>query len=479
MTDAFLRAAEIGAQASVLTLAVLVLRLIFKKTPENLRCLMWGLVALRLLLPFSVRSPVSLQPDTSPLRETAEYAVSSLRESLSASPAGVPEYTTQSFPLDSARLQTPGRQSVFAGWDIDLLIGAAWLSGTSAALIYAAVSSLLLRRRVRVSVPLENNVFLCDGITSPFLFGFFCPKIYLPGGLPPEKREYVIAHEKAHIKRADHIIKPLAFLLISVYWFNPLLWIAFILFNRDLELACDERVIRGSDPAGRAAYAETLLFCGEMNRAAVRSPLAFGEVGVKTRVKRALSFKKPGAPLIVAAALTVIVAGVCLLTVPATGDPVGVELLAENGKGELSYYKILSDGTLRQKPDAPGGGYGGLRAGADCFSYGEENGIPRAQVQNLALRHADGAPAPVTEDREVIFYAVAAAARHEILKMEIFETPADDGRTFVAVEYRTEGGFSSEVFSFYPADKALVELCRAKDLRVLDVHPAGKTVNAP
>lgn len=173
----------------------------------------------------------------------------------------------------------------------------------------------------------------------------------------------------------------------------------------------------------------------------------------------------------VAAALAGAVAAVCLLTVPKTGKPAGVELLAENAKGELAYYKILTDGTLRQKPDAPGGGYGGVSADADCFAYREENGGTEAYVVKTELLFSDGSPAPVTEERKAVFLAVAAASDRAIRRMEIFDVPAY--RTFVSVEYDADGGTSTTVFRFDPENGSLKELCSGSDLRVLDVYVPG------
>lgn len=470
MIEIFYKMAEISLQASMIVLAVLALRLIFRKAPKRLRCALWGLVALRLLLPFSVQSPVSLQPDTAPMRENMEYLLSSIEESLPDTPAGEEEYTTHAVPEITQTEPTRSAPSFFARVEIPRLLASVWIVGMAGLLGYAALSFLLLRRRVAASLPLGGNAFETDAITSPFLLGVLRPHVYLPCGLTDGQRIHVLAHERAHIRRGDHILKPLAFLLASVYWFDPLLWLAYFLFNRDLELACDERVIRDYSNAERAAYAETLLLCGQGKHGAALSPLAFGEVSVKTRVKQALSYKKPALWIILAAVLAAAVAAVCLLTEPKTGAPTGVEVLAENEKNELYYYKILSDGTLRQKPDAPGGGYGGLSADADCFECYDENGKTTVGVIKTELHHPDGEPAPLTEDRETVFYAVAAAAKHEIRKMEIFEMPGNDGQTFVAVEYKTSGGFSSEVFRYAPASKSLEELCTADSIHILDVY---------
>ena len=470
MTDVLYKIAEIGLHASVLTLAVLALRLMFRKTPKRVSCALWGLVALRLLLPVSIQSPVSLQPDTAPLMENAAYYFSAAEETTPDTAAGEGEYTTIGVPHMEPQPEQKAKPSFFARVELPRLLTGVWLTGIVVLLLYAAFSFLLLRRRVAASLPLGGNVYETDAVSSPFLLGIFRPKIYLPCSLTDEQKAHVLAHERAHLKRGDHILKPLAFLLVSVYWFHPLLWVAYVLFNRDLELACDERVIRNYEPTRRAAYAETLLTCGSRKRDAALSPLAFGEVSVKTRVKQALSYKKPALWIVIAAALAGVVAAVCLLTVPQTGKPTGVELLAEDEAGNLNYFKILSDGTLRQKPDAPGGGYGGFAADADCFAYREENGKPTIDVVKTELHHPDGAPAPVTEDRETVFYAVAAAAKGEIRKIEIFEMPGADGSIFVAVEYKTKGGFASAVFRYDPVNKALEELCTAENIRVLDVY---------
>lgn len=364
MTDLLYRIFEISIQASVLTLAVLVLRILFKKAPKSWRCALWGLVALRLLLPFSLQSPVSLQPDTAPMRSSMEAYFSAAEEAIPNTPNGEIEYASPAIPntpkgeaeqiaptlpaLSQTEQHTSAAPSFFARIELPQILMFVWLSGIALLLIYAGISYLLLRRKTAAALRLKDNVFLIDEIPSPFVLGVLRPRICLPDALPEAQREHVIAHEQAHIRRGDHVLKPLAFLLASVYWFNPVLWLGYVLFSRDLELACDERVIRGYGPAQRAAYAETLLTCGRAKRSAALSPLAFGEVGVKTRVKQALSYKKPALWILVAAVLAAVVAAVCFLTEPKTGEPAQISFSKETVPlfSSFSPEKISDDYTV-------------------------------------------------------------------------------------------------------------------------------------
>ncbi|MBQ1603374.1 MAG: M56 family metallopeptidase, partial [Oscillospiraceae bacterium] len=291
MEALFLKLLRMSLSASVLVLAVLVLRLVLRRAPKWTHVLLWALVALRLLCPFTVESSLSLQPQrTDELAQSiAGYAEFDARSAVGQDGA-VPEA-----PLDSNALHTvtvpeydrPQSQSaVPTAWTT--YFSHAWLFGVGAMLLYALVSYVRLRRRVAASLPLEGSVFVCDGIDSPFILGVFRPRVYVPSGLAEPQLSHVLSHERAHLARRDHWWKPLGFLLLSVYWFNPVLWLAYVLLCRDIELACDERVYRDMALPARADYSQTLLDCSRPRSLVAACPLAFGEVGTKDRVRAAL-----------------------------------------------------------------------------------------------------------------------------------------------------------------------------------------------
>ena len=335
MEALFLKLLRMSLSASVLVLAVLVLRLVLRRAPKWTHVLLWALVALRLLCPFTVESSLSLQPQrTDELAQSiAGYAEFDARSAVGQDGA-VPEA-----PLDSNALHTvtvpaydrPQSQSaVPTAWTT--YFSRAWLFGVGAMLLYALVSYVRLRRRVAASLPLEGNVFVCDGIDSPFILGIIRPRIYVPSALDGAQLPHVLAHERAHLKRRDHWWKPLGFLLLSIHWFNPVLWLAYVLLCRDIELACDERVYRDMALPARADYSQTLLDQSRSRHALSACPLAFGEAGVKDRVRAALSYKKPAFWVVVLALIACAVAAVCFLTNPeglkiefTRGDILGAE----------------------------------------------------------------------------------------------------------------------------------------------------------
>lgn len=274
----------LGTAASWLILAVLFLRFFFQHAPRWIVCLLWALVAFRLLCPLPLTCSLSLLPAAAPVQEIFFAAPSKPRLSL---------------PLAS-------------------LI---WSAGVLALLGSACVRYFRIRRKTAASLPLRDNLHLCDNAAMPFILGMIEPQIYLPSDLPKEHLNYVLAHEQAHIRRRDHWWKPLGFLLLSIYWFQPLCWLAYALFCRDLELACDEKVIRTFDLAKRKEYSRALLFYSMPQKTAVTSPLAFGELGVTQRIQAVLSYEKSPLPLVFSALAISFVTALCFLTTPA-GNPV-------------------------------------------------------------------------------------------------------------------------------------------------------------
>ena len=311
MAAVFLKLLNLSISASWLVLAVLVLRLVSKRSPKWMNVLLWGMVALRLMLPFSIESALSLIPsaetlspevvrfDPAPtITSGVEFIDNAVNPSLSESFAAAPLASVNPLYV----------WTYLAGW--------VWLIGLGAMLLYALVSYLRLRRRVSVSLCVRENIYLCDAISSPFILGVVKPRIYLPSGLDEVERQNVLSHERAHLTRRDHWWKPLGFALLAVYWFNPLLWLAYALLCRDIELACDERVIRTMDESAVKTYSTVLLACSMPRKAVITCPLAFGEVGVKERVRNALRYKKPAFWVVAASVAVCVVVAVCFLTNP-------------------------------------------------------------------------------------------------------------------------------------------------------------------
>lgn len=309
MAEIFQKALNMSIAAGWLILAVIALRLLLRRAPKRFRLLLWAVVGLRLALPWSIESALSLIPSAQTLPEgimlerapVLDTGISSLNGAINPgfTAAFTPELGASANPLQ-----------------VLLPIAAAlWMLGAAAMLLWALVSWLRLRKRVREAVRLEENVYECE-IASPFVLGLFRPRIYLPFSLENGERELVLAHERAHITAGDHIIKPLGWLLLAAHWYNPLVWLAYALFCRDIELACDERVVHSLSLSDRADYSQALLDLSRPRGGVRACPLAFGESSVKGRVKSVLSYKKPAFWLVLLAVVVCVGAAVCFLTDP-------------------------------------------------------------------------------------------------------------------------------------------------------------------
>lgn len=325
MTDLFIKLLDMSLSASWIVLAVIAARLVLKKAPRWMICGLWVLVALRLLCPFSLESALSLIPDW----DFSKQVVSSTEEANDGELLALYSHSTEIVPEgETGRMEGYGIISSSDGETLvikDLgkpnappdwyhIFSILWLAGMVLMVVYAVFSYLRIRRKVRIAIELGNGVYICDYIDTPFILGILKPKIYLSSAMDPSDAAYVLAHERAHLKRKDHWWKPLGFVLLCIHWFNPLLWIAYILLCRDIELACDERVIKSMGKPEKKAYSEALLKCSVPRHMIVACPLAFGEVGVKQRVKSVLHYKKPGFWGLVVGFLVILVIGVCFLT---------------------------------------------------------------------------------------------------------------------------------------------------------------------
>lgn len=310
MERLFLTLLNRSIAAGWLILAVAAARALLGRAPKSARCALWALAGVRLALPVSLKSALSLIPSAETVPENA---------ALSPAPAvqsGFDAVNRAVNPVLSRSLAAAPADSVNPAQVLLYLASRVWLAGLAAMLLYALVSYVRLRLRVRTAVRLRDNLWQSEFVASPFLFGVFRPRIYLPYGLRGADVDLVAAHENAHLRRGDHLWKPLGFLLLSVYWFQPLAWLAYVLFCRDVEAACDERVARGLDEAGRRAYSAALLACAAPRRSFSACPLAFGEGGVKRRIRDVLRYKKPALWAAAAALLVCAVLAVCFLTNP-------------------------------------------------------------------------------------------------------------------------------------------------------------------
>ena len=416
MAAVFLKLLNLSISASWLVLAVLVLRLVSKRSPKWMNVLLWGMVALRLMLPFSIESALSLIPsaetlspevvrfDPAPtITSGVEFIDNAVNPSLSESFAAAPLASVNPLYV----------WTYLAGW--------VWLIGLGAMLLYALVSYLRLRRRVSVSLCVRENIYLCDAISSPFILGVVKPHIYLPSGLDEVQRQNVLSHEQAHLARRDHWWKPLGFALLAVYWFNPVLWLAYALLCRDIELACDERVIRTMDESAVKTYSTVLLACSMPRKAVITSPLAFGEVGVKERVKNALHYKKPAFWVVAASVTVCIVVAVCFLTNPPTDtDAAG---LVGFHREQVTYADVT--GASGAQP-------------SNVQLTAEETDAVYALLDALQYKRL-GAASAMEDCYARLYFISAAGERCEIMlsEREMLVNPITDGKTARLYELRS------------------------------------------
>jgi beta-lactamase regulating signal transducer with metallopeptidase domain len=308
MSAVFLKILNMSITASWLILAVVLARALLKKAPKWIVCLLWALVAIRLVCPFTIESAFSLISS----RETIPADLV-----LSPFPAAHSGIATVTNTVDPIVADSVMPAPVVSGNPLQValpIVAVIWVAGVVALLLYASVSYLRLKRTVSAAIPLGDHIKICDEIHAPFILGVFKPMIYVPSSLTGKTLDCVIRHERAHIRRRDHWWKPLGFLLLAIYWFNPLCWVAYILLCRDIEMACDEKVIREMDKESMVRYSQALLDCSLPQKRITACPLAFGEMGIKERVKGVLNYKKPTFWIIAVAVVACVIIAVCLLT---------------------------------------------------------------------------------------------------------------------------------------------------------------------
>ena len=416
MSVIFLKLLNLSISASWLVLVVLVLRLVLKRAPKWVDVLLWGMVALRLMLPFSIESALSLIPSAETLSpEVVQFdPAPTITSGVELIDNAVNPSLSESFaaaPLASVNLLYVW--TYLAGW--------VWLIGLAAMLLYALVSYLRLRRRVSASIPLRENIYVCDEVASPFILGILRPRIYLPSALDEAQRGSVLSHERAHLARRDHWWKPLGFALLAVYWFNPLLWLAYTLLCRDIELACDERVLCGMDAGQVKDYSSALLACSVPRRMLAACPLAFGEVGVGARVKNALRYKKPAFWVVAASVAVCVVVAVCFLTNPRTDT---------DAAGLVGFHR--EQVTYADVTDASGAQPSNVQLTA------EETNAVYALLDALQYKRL-GAASAMQDCYARLYFISAAGERCEIMlsEREMLVNPITDGKTARLYELRS------------------------------------------
>lgn len=333
MPGLFLKLLNMSVSAGWLILAVVLVRAVFRKAPKWFNCLLWALVAVRLICPFSIESRLSLVPEAEIVNTAMDTGRPYIRSGITTVDNTVNTYLGEHYNED---VTAPVKESVKPVAAPIQMITIVWMIGAFGFLLYAFTTYLHLRRRVSESVRFQENIFLCDRIQTPFILGIVKPRIFLPFNMDELQMENVIAHEQAHISRKDYLWKPLGYILLAVYWFQPLCILAYILLCRDIEMACDEKVIRNMDAEAKKEYSRALLSCSVSGKMISACPLAFGEVGVKERIKCILNYKRPTLWILIVSALICVVAAICFLTNPESNVyKVGIRIPAHS---EVGFY---------------------------------------------------------------------------------------------------------------------------------------------
>ena len=312
MSELFLELLNLSIMTGWLILAVLVVRVCLKRAPKYIRCILWGLVGLRLVFPFPIESIFSLLPSSKVIDTEIVY------DRTPAIHSGIPvvDNVTNNLMMDSF---APDMQNSVNPLQVVTFIASnVWMLGVVVMLIYCIISYFLVQRKVFDAVKREGNVYQCERVATPFVLGLVRPKIYIPYQIDDEAIEYVVAHERAHIKRGDQITKLVGFLVLSVYWFQPLIWVAYILLCKDIELACDEKVLKSIGETEKKSYSRVLLQYSVSPKMIAACPLAFGEVAVRQRIKNILNYKKPAFWIIIVSMVACVVVAVCFMTSPKT-----------------------------------------------------------------------------------------------------------------------------------------------------------------
>jgi len=440
MTELFYTILNMSISASVLVLVVLLLRLLFRKAPKWVAVLLWGLVAVRLLCPFALETPFSLMPKTEWITEDTSYNNENTNfdsvapEHITPDPNFADNVNVHYYPLEPHIEIHRGVNPVF-------VLNCVWLAGIAVMLVYMFVSYICVYRRIRGAKQFKDNIYTSEAVSSPFVLGLIRPRIYLPEKMDAVSMSYVIAHEEAHLRRLDHLWKPIGFLLLAVHWFNPLIWIGYILLCRDIEMACDERVVRTMNDEERFDYSEALLACSVSRKMITACPLAFGEVGAKERIMSVLNYKKPAFWIIVAALIACAAAAVFFLTNPIDqGDPIDEE---------NSYFMMIEEeGIAEIRVSTPINSGGCIHADNSLFKSGE-----KVWLENL--NHIDDLRgveiAAISESGETVYSVTfpESATNMEIeqllLQTEWFIPPESISMKYTTVKEGSENIIASNI----------------------------------
>ena len=341
MGAVFLKVLNMSITAGWFILAVLCIRLLFRKIPKWMNCLLWGVVAIRLICPFSIESPFSILSSTEPIKSSAVVEgevrndIPSIDSRLTIVQNTINPMLTETFAYNESDSVAPLQVVTFAA-------GLVWCCGMVLLIICAMGSVVKLHKLVNEAVCVRENIYICDAVKSPFILGIFRPRIYFSSALREREMDYILAHESAHLKRKDHWWKALGYLLLCIHWFNPLCWVAYSLLCKDIELACDEKAAKNMTFHEKKEYAKVLLSCAGQRSLVMVCPLAYGEVGVKERVKSVLNYKKPTVWIMMATAAVFVILAVCFLTNPTKGD---VELQNPIDENKDVYESVNSPST--------------------------------------------------------------------------------------------------------------------------------------
>ena len=341
MGAVFLKVLNMSITAGWFILAVLCIRLLFRKIPKWMNCLLWGVVAIRLICPFSIESPFSILSSTEPIKSSAVVEgevrndIPSIDSRLTIVQNTINPMLTETFAYNESDSVAPLQVVTFAA-------SLVWCCGMVLLIICAMGSVVKLHKLVNEAVCVRENIYICDAVKSPFILGIFRPRIYFSSALREREMDYILAHESAHLKRKDHWWKALGYLLLCIHWFNPLCWVAYSLLCKDIELACDEKAAKNMTFHEKKEYAKVLLSCAGQRSLIMVCPLAYGEVGVKERVKSVLNYKKPTLWIMIATAAVLVILAVCFLTNPTKGD---VELQNPIDENKDVYESVNSPST--------------------------------------------------------------------------------------------------------------------------------------
>ncbi len=353
MVSLFISILNSGITASYVVIAVILVRFFFKKMPKRILPVLWLLVAIRLIFPFSIESALSLIPENEPISITENDVIFDDNEVF------IPPQYPNSVPQEEIVITLPTEVVIETNHAPDILAvsSAIWITVCIGIFLYGIASFIFLKIKLKEATLFKDNVFQSECVSSPFILGFIKPRIFVPYNISQSALDNVILHENAHIKRKDHLIKPIAFILLSIYWFNPLLWVAYIFLCKDIELACDEKVIERIPESARQEYAKTLVECGIKKIRISACPIAFGEVGIKERVKNIINYKRPAFWVITVSVIICIVITVCFLTVtPSNNDDpqASASLWEDNAYTESPKSTAIATHTAIANTKAPG-----------------------------------------------------------------------------------------------------------------------------